>query len=141
MGLAPTAAAPRTARKYSATAAAAGPSNCFSPRTSTIAQTDPLHDLHIVGHKDKSGAVVLEGLHPLVTASLKRCITHSQHFIHQKNVRIDMGGYGKTQPGVHAGRVPLDRRIQIVPDLGEVDDPLEAIVDLARFIARIAPLR
>ena len=59
-----------------------------------------------------------------------------------QDLGLEMGGDRERQPHVHAAAVALDRRVEELLDLGEVDDLVELPVDLARGVMpRIAPLR
>ena len=63
-------------------------------------------------------------------------VADGQHLVDEQHVGIDVNRHGEAQPHVHAGRVGLDRRVDEVLELGELDDLVEALRDLALREAR-----
>ena len=71
-------------------------------------------------------------LRELVEALVREAlVADREHFVDQQHVGIDVDRDGEAQPHVHAGRVGLDRRVDELAQLGEVDDLVEALLDLA----------
>ena len=62
---------------------------------------------------------------------VKPFVADGEHLVHEQDVGIDVDRHGKTEPHVHAGRVGLDRRVDEVLELGELDDLVEPLGDLA----------
>ena len=58
-------------------------------------------------------------------------VADRQHFVDQQHVGIDVDRHREAEPHVHARRVGLDRRVDEVLQLGELDDLVEALLDLA----------
>ena len=58
-------------------------------------------------------------------------VADGEHLVDEQHVGIDVDGDGEAEPHVHAGRIGLDRRVDELPQLGEVDDLVEALLDLA----------
>ena len=40
---------------------------------------------------------------------LERGVADGEHFVHQEDLRLEMGRHGEGEPEVHAARVALDR--------------------------------
>ena len=71
-------------------------------------------------------AAALE-LGELVQALVREAlVADREHLVDQQHVGIDVDRDGESQPHVHAGRVGLDRRVDELLHLGEVDDLVEA---------------
>ena len=62
--------------------------------------------------------------------TLEEVVSNAEHLIDKQNVRIDMGRNRKTETGVHARRVPLDRSIDELLEPREGDDVIEAPANL-----------
>ena len=58
-------------------------------------------------------------------------VADREHLVDEQHVGIDVDRHGEPQPHVHAGRVGLDRRVDELAQLGELDDLVEALLDLA----------
>ena len=58
-------------------------------------------------------------------------VADGQHLVDEQHVGIDVNRDREAEPHVHAGRVGLDRRVDEVLQLGELDDLVEARCDLA----------
>src|SRR5205823_1270262 len=61
---------------------------------------------------------------------LKLRITNGQDFIHDEDLRIEMGCHCERQPHIHSARIPFHRRVEELVDLSEGDDFLEFASDL-----------
>ena len=93
---------------------------------------EALDDAERVGDEEDGLAAASE-LGELVEALVREAlVADGEHFVDQQQVGIDVNGDGKPQPHVHAGRVGLDRRVDEVLELGELDDLVEALV-ISRF--------
>ena len=57
-------------------------------------------------------------------------VADRQHFVDQQHVGIDVHRHGEAKPHVHAGGIGLDRRVDEVLHLRELDDLVEAVPDL-----------
>ena len=58
-------------------------------------------------------------------------VADGQHFIHDQDFRVQVGGDGEGEADVHAAAVALDGRVQELLDAGEVHDGVELAGDLA----------
>ena len=56
-------------------------------------------------------------------------VADGQHLVDEQHVRIDVNRHGEAEPHVHAGRVGLHRRVDELPQLGELDDLVEALAE------------
>jgi hypothetical protein len=54
-------------------------------------------------------------------------VADRQDFVHEQDVRIDVDRHRETEPHVHARRIGLDRRVDELLQLGELDDLVEAL--------------
>ena len=58
-------------------------------------------------------------------------VADGEHLVDEQHVGIDVDRDGEPEPHVHAGRVGLHRRVDELLQLGELDDLVEALLDLA----------
>ena len=72
----------------------------------------------------------------------KADVADREDLVDDQDLGLEMGGHGEGQAHVHAAGVALDRRVEELLDLGELDDLVElARLISARFMPRMAPLR
>ena len=57
-------------------------------------------------------------------------VADGEHFVDEQHVRVDVDRDREAEPHVHPGRVGLDRRVDELLQLGELDDLVEAARDL-----------
>src|SRR6185369_8394168 len=57
-------------------------------------------------------------------------VTDGEHFVDEQDVGIDVDRHGESKTHVHAGGVGFHRRIDELAELGEIDDFVEARLDL-----------
>ena len=69
-------------------------------------------------------------VHLTQTLLLKFGIPNGKYLVHDEDFRLKVGGHGKGKAHVHAGGVALDRRVEKLGDLGELDDVVELASDL-----------
>ena len=69
-------------------------------------------------------------LDPVDALALEALVAHRQDLVDHQDVGVDVDGHGEAQPHVHARRVELDRAVDELLELGEVDDGVEDPVDL-----------
>ena len=62
---------------------------------------------------------------------LKLGIPHRQHFVDNKDFRLQMGRHRKRQPHVHTARITLHRRVKEFLHSAKVHDLVELRLDLA----------
>ncbi len=90
---------------------------------------------------EQDGLVAAAELGKLVEALRgERLVANGEHFVDEKNVRIDVDRDRESEPHVHAGRVGLDRRVDEILEFGEVHDLVEALGDLALRQAQHDPV-
>ena len=58
-------------------------------------------------------------------------VADRQHLVDEQDLRLEVGGDREGEPHVHPARVALDRRVDELLDLGELDDLVEPRRDLA----------
>ena len=81
---------------------------------------------------EEYGPTVLGDLaHPAETLLLEGEIPHGKDLVDDEDVGLEVRRDGESQPDVHPARVPLDRLVEVLLDAGELDDLVEAPVDLA----------
>jgi hypothetical protein len=77
---------------------------------------------------EQDGLAAAAELRELVEALVREAlVADREHLVDQQHVGIDVNGDGEPEPHVHAGRVGLDRRVDELAQLGEVDDLVEAL--------------
>ncbi len=67
-------------------------------------------------------------------------VADGEDFVDQENVGIDVDGDREPEADVHARGVGLDRLVEVRADVRELDDPVEALVDLAAREAEHDPV-
>ena len=93
-----------------------------------------------MGHEQDRLAAAPE-LGELVEALVRESlVADRQHFVDEQHVGIDVDRDGEAEPHVHARRIGLDRRVDELPQLGELDDLVEALLDLALVRPSMMPL-
>src|SRR4051812_25810283 len=80
-------------------------------------------------NKYQSSSVFSKLRDPIKAFSLKRGVSHREDLVEQKNVRIEVGRDGESQPDVHAGRVALYRHIDVTSHAGELDNAFQFAPD------------
>ena len=71
-------------------------------------------------------------LSELVEALVREAfVADREHLVDEQHVGIDVDCHRESEAHVHPGRIGLHRRIDELAQLGEVDDLVEAILDLA----------
>ena len=78
-----------------------------------------------VGHEQDRCSVGFEFLQVGITFFLEHLITHGQGFIHDEQIRLNMGLNRKSQANGHAARIGLHRLINEVADVGKAEDGIE----------------
>ena len=56
-------------------------------------------------------------------------VADGEHLVDEQHVGLDVNRHGEAETHVHAGRIRLDRRVDELPELREVDDVVEAIAE------------
>ena len=88
-----------------------------------VAET--LYGLNVVGDVQKSRPAGQHLLHTVLAAAFESLVAHGQDLVHDQDFGIHHGGYREAQAGLHAGGEVLDRGIQELPDLREINDLVE----------------
>ena len=102
----------------------------------SVVQPDapPTHGLHrgeVVRHEHEGGPLCQHRAHPVEALLLEPGIADGQYFVYEQDVRLEERGDGEPQAHLHARGVVLDLSVDRVPDLGELDDLVEASRHLA----------
>ena len=86
--------------------------------------------------------VFAELLHAPETAALELRVADREHLVDEQDLRLEVRRDREREPHVHPARVALDGRVDELLDAGELDDVVEALLDLAcASCPRIAPFR
>src|SRR3990170_2172165 len=78
---------------------------------------------HVVGHEDDRPGCLHEPHHPGLALRPERRVACAEDLVEEEDVRLDRGRDAESQPGVHPGAVRLDRGVDELAKVGEVDDP------------------
>src|SRR5215510_5711687 len=98
--------------------------------------TQRLHGVQVMRDEDDRPTCPSQRAHSIKALLLEAQVADSQHFVQEQNLRLQMGNDRKPQSDVHSGGVPLDRYVDELPNLCEVDDTLELSPDLAPWHAQ-----
>jgi hypothetical protein len=81
---------------------------------------------------EENGLVPTLELGKFVEALVREALVpDGEHLINKQHVGIDVNRNSEAEPHVHPGRIGLDGRVDEVRELGEVDDFVEALLDLS----------
>jgi hypothetical protein len=89
---------------------------------------DPRDMPQIMGDKE-NGAITRNLSNSLKALGAEGTIADSQNLVQNQNVGLHGGGHGEAKTHVHSGAVGLDGGINEFPDLSELDDVINPIVD------------
>src|SRR5260370_26479695 len=90
----------------------------------TIAQR--LHRIHVMADEQHRSPTDGDLLDLAEAPLLELGVAHGEHLVDEKDLRLEVGRDRETEPGLHAARVPLDRRVEETLDTGERDDLVES---------------
>ena len=76
---------------------------------------------------DLGQALLLEGL-----------VAHGEDLVHQQDVRVDVHGHGERELDIHARAVDLDRVVDPLAELAELNDRVEQALGLLASGCRAA---
>ena len=76
-----------------------------------------------------------EILHPSEARALELGVADGEHLVHEQDLRLEMRRDREREADVHAARVALHGRVDELLDPGELDDVVEALLDLAALHA------
>src|SRR5229473_8357949 len=94
----------------------------------TIAQR--LHRVHVVADEQHRSPADGDLLYLAEAPLLELGVAHGEHLVDEKDLRLEVGCDRETEPGLHAARIPLDRRVEETLDTGECYDLVESARDL-----------
>ena len=83
-----------------------------------------------MGDEDDRFAVAAELVDLVETLGHKRGVADRQYLVDEQDVGADVDGDGKPQTHIHAGRVALDRMVDKLLELGEIDDFFVFVLNL-----------
>ena len=83
-----------------------------------------------MGNKQDRFSLSLEVLKLAVALGLEEHVSHRQCLVHDQDLRIDIDGNCEGKPDKHAAGIALDRLIDIITDIREINDRLKPLVDL-----------
>ena len=94
------------------------------------AVTHPADRVEVVTHDHHGRARVADLGHLVEALHLERHVTDGEHFVDEQHARIHVDGHREAEPHEHARRIELHRRVDEVPDVGELHDRVEAGIHL-----------
>jgi hypothetical protein len=83
-----------------------------------------------VGDEHHRPPLRLEGIHLVETFPLELQVADGEHLVDGHDLGLEMRGDGEREPKIHSGRVALHGRVEEPSDTRELDDFLEAPLDL-----------
>ena len=103
---------------------------------------DPLDGAHVVTHEDDRSALFGDVDDPVQAPLLELVVADGEHLVDEQDLWLEVGGDAEREPHRHPRGVPLDRGVDELGGICEVDD----LVELRRalpfvFMPRTAPLR
>ena len=118
--------------RYCETTSSLGPSAATLPVLQPVGATaEPRHGLHVVRDEEHGAPRAGDLLDPAHAALLELVVADGEHLVDDQHLRVEVRRDGECEPHVHPARVPLDRRVDELPDPAELDDVVELRVDLA----------
>jgi hypothetical protein len=90
----------------------------------------PLHRRRVVADEDHRLAALPKVREARAALRGERLVSHGQGLVDQEDVGIEVNGHREPQAHEHARRVGSRRLIDELPDVGELDDLVEAIQHL-----------
>src|SRR5690606_23625114 len=96
---------------------------------SAIAETQQV--AFAVRHEEQGAATREQLLDARVTLLAERLVAHREHLVDEDDGLLEPRDHGEGDAHLHAAREVLVGGVDEVADLGEVDDLVEALVDLA----------
>ena len=88
-----------------------------------------------VADEDDGAALPRGGLHPAEALLLEGEIPHGENLVDDQDLGLQMSGHREGEAKLHPARVPLYGRIDERADVGELDNLIEAALDLLAFHA------
>ena len=80
---------------------------------------------HVVADEQDRPAAAADLAHLPEALLLELGVADRQHLVHDQDFRLQVRRHRERQPDVHPAGVPLDRRVEELADLGELDDLVE----------------
>ena len=109
------------------------PSNATAPScSSTRAVAEPLDRGRVVRDEQDRAAALLERGDDAEALSLEALVADREDLVEEQDVRLEERGDREAEPHRHPRRVRPHRPVDRVLELGERDDLVEALADLAR---------
>jgi len=78
--------------------------------------------LHLVRDEDHRAPGLAQVLHAPQAPFLELGVADREHFVDQKDLRLEMGRDGERETDVHPARIALHRRVHELLDAGELND-------------------
>src|SRR5215203_2742238 len=94
----------------------------------------------VVAYEEHRPALVRKVGHPADAASLEFCVADGEDLVDDHDVGLEVGSDREGEAQVHAGGVALERRVEKALDTRELDDLVEAALDLAPRHAQYGPV-
>ena len=100
------------------------------------ARAEAAHRGHVVADEEDGAPRTRDLLHLPEALALEGDVADREHLVDEQDLRVEVRRDGEGQAHVHAARVALDRRVEELVDLGELDDLVELARDLAPWSCR-----
>ncbi len=107
----------------------------FQPQRGLAEALDLLERMR---HEQDGGAACTDLFDARKAFHLEADVTHRQCFVDDQHIRFGVDGHRERQAHVHAAGIGLDRPVEEIADIGEVDDRLQLVV---HFLAAQAQQR
>ena len=82
-----------------------------------------------MANKENRAAMAGDIFHFAQAFFLEFRVAHRQDLVHNQNLGLQMRSDGECEPHIHAGAIPLHRRVDELLDAGELDDLVELGAD------------
>jgi hypothetical protein len=94
------------------------------------ARAQPRDRRHVVAHEQHRPPVARDVAHLAEALLLERRVSDREHLVEDEDVRLEVRSDGEREAQVHPAGVALDRRVDEAAHPGELDDLVEAPVDV-----------
>ena len=94
------------------------------------ARAQAAHGGHVVADEDDGAARAGDLLHLPEALALEAEVADREDLVDEQDLGLEVCGHGEGEAHEHAGGVALDRGVEELGDLGELDDVVELAPDL-----------
>src|SRR5207253_9719228 len=94
------------------------------------ARAEAAHRGEVVADEYHGPALARDVAHLAEAFLLELGVPDGEHLVDEQDLRLQVRGYREREPYLHAARVALHGGVEKAPDAGELDDVVEAALDL-----------